>query len=373
MKCLKRSVLLFVCVAAIASGTAEAATATLSWNRNPEPSVIGYRVSIGNLPGVYYQTIDVGNVVTWTVQNLSSTQTYYFAVQAYDVQGRASQYSAEVVKGGQSIFPNGLEQGLEPGSQQSGGASLPNPALFWQHENGSLSMWSMNAAIKLDAAYLSPHTASDPGWRIAGAGDFDRDSSTDLVWQHRERGEVAIWLMDGPRQRMSVAVGTESDSGWLIAAVGDMNGDADPDLIWRHQTTGKFAVWFMAGTSFGSAVPMNPPQVAADISTIVGAADFDLDGHTDLLWQHEDGSLSTWFMEGVAMRGAEQLTPSGIDPTWQAVAVADYDRDGRADIVFRKEDGYLAMWFMDGVKMKSTTLLNPKFENDLQWRIVGPK
>jgi hypothetical protein len=214
---------------------------------------------------------------------------------------------------------------------------------------------------------------SDRNDRIVGAGDFDRDGKVDLVWQHATSGKVVLWLMNGKTLRSSVTVDTVSDLKWKIVGVGDMNGDWYPDLIWQHGTVGSLAVWFMNGTKYQGASSITPNNIAPDIWKIVGVADFNLDGSIDVLWQHKDGLLSVWLMQGVTMQSAQYLSPASLNPIWKVVATADYNLDGRPDIVFQRDDGFLAVWFMNGLKMMTSPLLNPPVVADARWKIVGPR
>ncbi|MGO9614668.1 MAG: fibronectin type III domain-containing protein [Dissulfurispiraceae bacterium] len=73
---------------------------TLAWDPPMESSSIiiaGYKVYYGTSSGQYGKVMDVGNVVTYTVQSLSPG-TYYFAVTAYDKSGNESSYTNEVSK-----------------------------------------------------------------------------------------------------------------------------------------------------------------------------------------------------------------------------------------------------------------------------------
>jgi hypothetical protein len=69
--------------------------ATLSWNPVTTPSVDGYRVHYGVQSGVYATHLDIGNVTSWTVQNLQPG-TYYFAITAIKSGYAESGYSNEV-------------------------------------------------------------------------------------------------------------------------------------------------------------------------------------------------------------------------------------------------------------------------------------
>ena len=79
-----------------AASTLHAATATASWDPNPEPDIAGYKLSFGTQSGVYTTVIDVGNVTSWSV-TLTAGQRYFSVVQAYDTSSLLSVYSAEVI------------------------------------------------------------------------------------------------------------------------------------------------------------------------------------------------------------------------------------------------------------------------------------
>jgi hypothetical protein len=71
------------------------ATATLAWDATS--AVTGYRIYFGTQSGTYPQSLDVGNVTTYTVTGLSSGTRYYFAATAYD-ENTESNLSNEVFK-----------------------------------------------------------------------------------------------------------------------------------------------------------------------------------------------------------------------------------------------------------------------------------
>src|SRR3990170_6672109 len=84
---------------------AHAGEAVLTWDPpttntdgTPLTDLAGYKIHYGTTSGNYTTVIDVGNVTTYTVTNLTNNVTYYFATTAYDSSGNESGYSNEVSK-----------------------------------------------------------------------------------------------------------------------------------------------------------------------------------------------------------------------------------------------------------------------------------
>ena len=64
---------------------------------HPLTDLAGYKLYYGTSSGNYGSPIDVNNVTTYTISNLT-VGSYYFVVTAYDLSGNESDYSNEVVK-----------------------------------------------------------------------------------------------------------------------------------------------------------------------------------------------------------------------------------------------------------------------------------
>ena len=121
----------------------EAATAT--WDRNPEASVTGYRLSYGTQSGSHTTSIDVGNVVTFQFFPAAG-QRYYVVVQAYETGGALSAKSAEVIfDAAAANQPPVLSLPANQTSSQNTAASL---ALIASDPNGT--------AVTFGAAGLPP-------------------------------------------------------------------------------------------------------------------------------------------------------------------------------------------------------------------------
>jgi hypothetical protein len=75
-------ILLLTTVGSAQEPTAPAASIRLAWDPNPEPEVVGYRVHVGVLPGIYDQTFDAGSRTEFIYLGGESGRRYYFAVSA---------------------------------------------------------------------------------------------------------------------------------------------------------------------------------------------------------------------------------------------------------------------------------------------------
>jgi len=101
---LLRSLLaLLVCLSlAYAATPAPAAEVQLAWDApmqadgTPVLNVAGYKLYSGSQSGQYQTVVPVGLTTTYTVKDVSTGQTYYFAVQAYDSTGAESAFSDEI-------------------------------------------------------------------------------------------------------------------------------------------------------------------------------------------------------------------------------------------------------------------------------------
>ena len=93
------------------SSNGQCAQVTLTWDPNSEPDLAGYEIYYGTASGNYQWKINVGNVTAYTVNNLDTGRTYYFAATAYNTKGQESGYSNEVV-----YMPSSCTYSITPSS-----------------------------------------------------------------------------------------------------------------------------------------------------------------------------------------------------------------------------------------------------------------
>ena len=93
--------LFFLCLILMLPVIAQAASITMTWDRNQEPDIAGYRIYYGTQSGQYDNSITVYDSATqplqlsYTVAGLSEGTAYYFALKTFDQAGQESDYSAE--------------------------------------------------------------------------------------------------------------------------------------------------------------------------------------------------------------------------------------------------------------------------------------
>jgi hypothetical protein len=101
-----------------------------------------------------------------------------------------------------------------------------------------------------------------------------------------------------------------ADQNWKIVGVADFNGDGKSDLLWRNTATGANTIW-RSGSS------ATPQSVASQATAWVAAAtgDYNGDAKADIVWRNTStGANSLWL--SASMANAQALT-SVTDQKWK--------------------------------------------------------
>jgi hypothetical protein len=246
--------------------------------------------------------------------------------------------------------------------------------LFQNQTTGELAYWLMDGDQATAIDYLFPSNPGAP-WRVAGMADLNGDNSTDLVFQNSKTGDLAYWLMDGT---MATSIGyiTPKNPGtdWNLVGMADFNRDGYTDILFQNSVTGNLYVWLMQGTREVEGQFITPKDPGADWK-VVAVGDMNNDGHADILFQNiNTGNLYVWYMVDTVQADGQFLSPNNPGAGWNVVGLSDINADGQPEIVFQEAStGMLAYWVMDGASLVSIGFPDPMDPGGPDWKLVGPK
>jgi hypothetical protein len=223
---------------------------------------------------------------------------------------------------------------------------------------GTMATWLMNGTRLLIAgpAILGP---VGEGWSAVTAADFNFDGSADMLWYNPTTSRMAVWLMAGPRLLLAgPELPTPAGAGWLVPTAADFNFDGMADVLWNNPGTNEMAVWLMSSTQVLTPGPVIPGPAGAGW-TAVAAADFNLDGMADVIWSNSlHGSAAVWLMNATHVRTAGPEIPGPIGAGGSVAYAADFNLDGLADVIWQNPAPLrMTVWLMSG-----THLLTPGAE-----------
>ena len=217
--------------------------------------------------------------------------------------------------------------------------------VLWQNDNGTVRDWLGQPGGSFIGNTDKVNILTGPEWNVIGTGDFNGDGRVDVLWQH-DNGTVRDWLgqadgsFTGNIDKVNINTGTD----WHAVGTGDFNGDGRDDILWQN-ANGTVRDWLgQADGSFAGNIGKVNILTGPEWH-VIGTGDFNGDGLTDVLWQHDNGTVRDWLgqSDGSFVGNIDKVNIL-TGPDWHAIGTGDFNGDGLSDILWRNVNGTIREW-----------------------------
>ncbi|MBA4148560.1 MAG: S8 family serine peptidase [Verrucomicrobia bacterium] len=147
-----------------------------------------------------------------------------------------------------------------------------NKDILFQRDTGALAVWLLDSTDYVGTVSLRNGHPAGNGWRVFAAGDMNGDRKSDVLFHNTVNGKLAVWYFDGLTYisadflRNGFAIGLQ----WRAAGVADLNNDGKLDIIFQNKNTGALAAWLMNGKDFLGAISIRNGKAVGQGGKLVG-------------------------------------------------------------------------------------------------------
>ena len=251
--------------------------------------------------------------------------------------------------------------------------------LLWRNATtGELGVWTFNGTTYQGSQSITRQFGTD--WTVEsgvlndkGFADFNADRTSDVVLR-KSTGEVKLLLLENNRVLDSPMLGTVGAQDVLLG-MADFNRDGVTDLLWRNTGTNAVTLWQVAPGTTGFATVNLTGLASPSQYEFQGLGDFNGDGNVDILWRSNPDAQSNYRLRMTLLNGTT-LLPNGdsgpilesLSTNWKVVSVLDQNGDGKADLWFQwmgtpLKDN-LSVWTMNGAARLAGTYQDRSFIQD---------
>jgi uncharacterized delta-60 repeat protein len=247
---------------------------------------------------------------------------------------------------------------------------------------GRMYIWFMNGTTPTSISEVNLPIA-DANWQVECASDFDRDGKADLVWRNYGSGSATgrnlVWLMNGNSVKEILELGfSVEDTNWHIEGAGDFDRDGITDVIWRNYgsglNSGDSLVWKMNGQKGNNVNSFLGFGNLSDLNWhIEGVGDYDGDGDSDLFFRNygSDKNLVGAIYVGINNNGTIQYRSIGRveNMDWKIESVGNLNSDNISDLIWRNyggaSNGKVVAGLVSAAGINFTDIGGPVITNDI--------
>jgi Insecticide toxin TcdB middle/N-terminal region/FG-GAP-like repeat/Salmonella virulence plasmid 65kDa B protein len=255
-----------------------------------------------------------------------------------------------------------------------------NPTLPWSSGAATRVLWSFTGASTVTPTSNFAGIDGNFAGYVPVVGDFNRDGRADIWWyalnqvgfgpngyENKAAGPTAVSFSNSDGTYTSGAGPTlpvDQSNAYRLLAEGDLNGDGRSDLLWIHQVTSNLQApviaWRLGPGGGVNVIQSNDAGGVASSNGLgsgswlsaLGAADFNGDGFTDLLWTTSgsftfsgSGADGLWLSNGLGgFTSKPTLDGNGnnisASVTGYTPFFGDFNGDGKTDILWVTVDGF---------------------------------
>lgn len=174
-----------------------------------------------------------------------------------------------------------------------------------------------------------------------------------LVWQSGDAFRLTNAAVETTRLFARPAAGAQ------LAGVADFDGDGHGDLLWAS-SSGSLA--YVPGSVLRGSEPLALVSLGTTATTakVLGAGDFDGDGFGDVLIERNGGIFARLTRPSAAVDVADLGSSAGAP----LAGIADFDANGSDDIAWRTPDA-LVVWLMNGGHASGTVTVDLAIDFDV--------
>jgi len=246
---------------------------------------------------------------------------------------------------------------------------IANPVVF-----GRLTGGGGNDTFQSSLSGFSGDTVTD-----LGVGDrinfTDGNGAFQYVWNATSlmygngSNNVAMSLSNNPRGHLIISMDPSGGVDLTMQPqddhLSDFGGDGHSDILFQNDN-GLPAIWSMNGSSIlsGTVLNYNPGTAWHAIGTGVFTPNED----SSILWQASSGSVAIWNMTGSTIDFGTILSYNP-GPDWHVIQAGDFNNDRQSDILLQNNNGAAAIWLMNGDTISSGTIL--PYNPGPDWKAIG--